>query len=675
VSDTAIIQDVGKLRRVAACALARCKMVGFDTETTGLRFEQGHRIAGYSLAVDGRKLYVPVRHSRAAGVPDSHYDDYRNLDPVKVADALRPLLEAERPRKCGANLKFECRGVRREGIELGGVPVDAQMMVRIVRPNIGRVNDPARGGFGLKEIREKLLGKPPDERNRMEEWLKAHKLHKKAYHLAPIGVVAPYAGEDALNPVEIVERLLPELAVNDKWNRSRNYDPERRGFARLWTLECRLVRVLADMEDTGIPCDEGYFEDLYERLGREVAGLTAEVRGLCGAGEEFNPASGKQLAEALYGKLGIECPKRTPKGAPSTDEEALSKIKHLHPAAAKVIDMRLRQKLRTTYVRGKKGKSILENTVDGRTYGIIRADGARSGRVSGIEPNLTNIPKRASDLIRRGFRTPGPEWAFVSVDLKQIEPRLLAHFSREPSLLRAFRKGIDVYKVMAVDSLGVRFDAVTKQERDDAKTVFLALTYGLGKRRLAQRLTNNRRQAALDAGASFEDAAKIVVTEEQAGAIRARYYDRAPMVHELQRRCQSLVGAHGFMETLLGRRRYFDEDKAYVALNMLIQGSAADLFKLAMLAVHGLLKGRRSQFLVPIHDEFLFLMHREELGELVPEVVRCMTEFEDAKFLVPLECEVEVYPERWGVDGREVTLEEIAEGAYNELRREAGEGR
>jgi len=237
--------------------------------------------------------------------------------------------------------------------------------------------------------------------------------------------------------------------------------------------------------------------------------------------------------------------------------------------------------------------------------------------------------------------------------------------------MRAFRDGLDVYKVMARDAFGAALGDVTPVMRQDAKQMFLAITYGLGKMRFAERLTDNRREAALEAGASLEEVAEILVTEEDAGAIRARYYDRAPLVRELQLRCQRFVEAHGFAETMLGRRRYFDAEDAYIALNHLVQGSAADLFKLAMLEVWRLLRGRRSQFLVPIHDEFFFLMHMEEMGELVPRVVRCMTEFADAKFLVPLECEVEVYPERWGVDGRGLTLEEIAEGAYQDLKRES----
>jgi DNA polymerase-1 len=646
--DTHVVQSVDELREIVAELLKR-KIVGYDVETTGLRPERGDRICGHALgALDGdqaRAWYVPVRHSRhdPGGLVRPDYDefgDYHNLDPAEVARVLRPLLGSRDVPKAGAFLQFDRRMCAADSIDLVELR-DAQALTRICRPDLPRVEG-ERTRYGLKALKRAILGdRRAEERDALEAWLVDNGLPRTAYHLAPIGLVAGYAGADAVDPLRLIRELKKDVAEDVRRQRERGKDPRRRGFTFLWRLENRLAEVVADMEGRGFPVDVAHFEAESARLEAESARLTREIREEAGKGEDWNPLSDRQLAAYLYGELGLPRVKLTGKGNPSVDREALERLRSECSLVGKILDLRWCDKLRSTWVGGELG--VLRNTVDGRVYSDIRPDGAVSGRLS--SSLLMTLPPE----VRRGFVVESPDWRLVSMDLKQIEPRLLAHFSGSRTLARFFREGGDVYRRVAALALRKPADDVTGDERTVFKRTVLGIIYGLGAATLARRLS-------AELGREF--------TLDEARATRAAVYRAVPELRPFQDRCRRQVEARGWISTLFGRRRRFPAEKSYVGVNHVIQGSAADLFKLAILRCARVLEGRRSRMLVPLHDELVFMIHRSEAWILF-RLADAMTRWGDL-FGLPIECDVEVSSTHWEA-GRELSLADVLETGVRQM--------
>jgi len=350
----------------------------------------------------------------------------------------------------------------------------------------------------------------------------------------------------------------------------------------------------------------------------------------------------------LFVRLGLPVVSRGkpkpgwPEGQPSTDEKVLAKLDH--PVAQAILAYRREVKL-AGYVRGDKGFG--PNVVEGRIHGFIRADGASTGRLSMAEPNLNNLPTKKTDSdnrIRRLIVSDGDDWVLTSIDLSQIEPRLFTHYAGDQQWVRGYLSGHDIYRIVGGQAFGCRPEEITDEQRSKAKTIVLGLMYGLGVRTLATRLGTS------------EDEARALSRRVKQGA-NGVFIDRC-----YKQLLQSAgKGTQGTIYTLLGRPRRLPKVAGHVGVNTVIQGGAADLFKLGMMRAHAFLRdgGYKSYICVPVHDELVNMIHKDELG-VVFDLVDCMTQFPEYELRVPLECDVQFYADgAWGEGGEELKVDDL----------------
>lgn len=373
-------------------------------------------------------------------------------------------------------------------------------------------------------------------------------------------------------------------------------------------MELPLAPVLARMEMAGIMVDRPYLEGMGEDFRRELADLESEIHEL--AGEAFNINSTLQLRRVLFGKLRLQVLKKTPKGAPSTDASVLAKLEGAHPVVARLLRYREIEKLRSTYVDG----YLPLVGPDGRIHARFNQTGAATGRLSSDRPNLQNIPVRSETgrMIRRAFAAPEGR-VFIVADYSQIELRILAHLSKDPGLLEAFEAGGDIHAATASRVFGVDSGLVTPELRRRAKAINFGLLYGMEAFGLADRLKISRTEAREH---------------------METYFQQFPLVRDYMRSVVAEARRTGYTTTLFGRRRYLPElasDNVRIrqmgermALNAPVQGSAADVIKMAMIELAPRLEGRPAQMLLQVHDELVIEARREEAEEvarLVKEVM------------------------------------------------------
>jgi DNA polymerase-1 len=411
----------------------------------------------------------------------------------------------------------------------------------------------------------------------------------------PVSQVTPYASEDADVSLRLAGVLEPRLS-------EEGLEPLFR------TLEMPLVDVLVEMEFNGIRVDVPRLEQMSERFGRRMAELESEIYEL--AGHTFNIDSRLQLSEVLFQELDLPVVKRTKTG-PSTDAEVLSELALHHDLPAKIIIYRQHAKLKSTYVDA---LPALVHPVTGRIHTSFKQDVAATGRLSSTEPNLQNIPVRTPEgrEIRSAFLPGDPGWQLVAADYSQIELRVLAHFSGDEALRQAFAEDRDIHQQVAAEVYGVPPEEVTPEMRRSAKAVNFGVIYGQSPFGLAKALGIEQAEAA-----DFIDA----------------YFARYPGVAEFITRVLEECRQKGYVNTILGRRRavqgvrdpsrYGDSRQRNlperIAINTVIQGSAADLIKQAMIHVHRRLRteSRTARLLLQIHDELIFEVNADELSELV----------------------------------------------------------
>jgi DNA polymerase-1 len=436
--------------------------------------------------------------------------------------------------------------------------------------------------------------------------------------------IAIYAAEDADIAWRLAERF------------DRQLDTERELRKLADDLETPLVDVLAEMEFNGIAVDAPTLKKQSEYLGEKIEELRKTI---CReAGMEFNCDSPKQLADVLYNKLGLPIPKKNKTG-PSTDMEALEKIAHLHPLPRLMRDYRGLVKLKNTYL-----DTLTDyiNPATGRIHASFNQIGAETGRLSCSDPNLQNIPIRSDEgnRIRSAF-VPGDQEknVLLTADYSQIELRILAHLSGEPALINAFEADQDIHSIVAAEVFGVPQDQVTKDQRAQAKVVNFGIIYGVSAYGLSWRIEG--------------------MTVQSADALIKAYHKRFPAIEGFFEKCLTEARTHGFVRTILGRRRPITDLSGGVAsvrnmaerqaINTVVQGSAADLIKIAMLNVHRRPKreNRPSKMLLQVHDELVFETPLESV-EAEAEMVR--SEMAGAmKLAVPLKVET-----GWGKNWQEV---------------------
>jgi DNA polymerase-1 len=576
--------------------LSQQKRISVDTETTSTN-PRWAEIVGYSFAWQSRlAFYIPVR--APAGEPQ--------LDPALVKDALRPVLENPDIEKIGQNLKYDIIVLRSAGIHVRGTAFDTMVADYLL--------DPGERNHSLDDLAKRYLGHVTIK---IKELIGTGKSQKRMDQV-PVPLITAYAAEDADIPVRLAEILQTRL--------------DEEGLGTLFRdLEMPLIDVLAEMEFNGIKVDVAKLEELGKRFGVRMNELEGEIYEL--AGRRFNIDSRQQLGKVLFEDLKLPGGKKTKTGL-STDVGVLEGLATQHPLPAKIIEYRQYAKLQSTYADALIG---LVHPQTGRVHTSFKQDVAATGRLSSTEPNLQNIPVRTNEgrEIRAAFIASDPGWKLVTADYSQIELRVLAHFSRDQALQRAFAADEDIHAMVASEVYGVPLQEVTREQRRGAKAVNFGVIYGQSSFGLANSLGIDQAQAA-----TFIDA----------------YFARYPGVDDFIQKTLAECRKRGYVNTVLGRRRTVQGVRDLsslgdsrqrnlperIAINTVIQGSAADLIKKAMIHVHARMQRERfrARLLLQIHDELVFEAPCEEV-ELLAALAR--QEMESVERLsVPLKVDVKV---------------------------------
>ncbi len=577
---TVIVRDAAALQALIEM-LNQASAIAWDTETTGTD-QMTAELVGISVAVDGETgYYLPVGHRDGAQMSLS-----------AVLEALRgPLTHPGIP-KYAHNATYDLVMMQRYGVDVQPITFDT-MIAEWLR-------NPESKFLGLKNLARQEL------RVHMTEITELIGRGKKQITMdaVPVEQVAPYAAADAAVTFRLVEHLRPRL--------------EAAGMLELFSqLEMPLVRVIAAIEQTGVALDRHYLAELSVELAARLQALEAEIYNLTGGYGSFNINSPKQLNDVLFGKLGLkpEGGRKTTHGH-STAADVLDSLRGQHPIIELILEYREIGKLKGTYVDA---LPALINPHTGRLHTSYNQAGTSTGRLSSSNPNLQNIPIRTDEgrKVRRAFIAPEGS-RLLSVDYSQIELRILAHFSQDATLLEAFHQGQDIHAATAAAVYDIPVDEVTKEQRNFAKRVNFGLIYGMGAHRLA-------RESSL----TYAEAERFIQT----------YFERMPGVlrylEETKRRARSPEG----LTTLFGRRRVFPtlsggqianrqaiQAEERMAINMPIQGTAADIMKRAMIDVHeGLSRaGLAGRIILQVHDELVLEVPEAELMETRDLVVRLM---------------------------------------------------
>ncbi len=551
--------DTPQALQALARDLAKRPAFAFDTETTGLR-PVSAKLVGLSFSWKaGTGYYIPVRSATGATLP---------LD--QVVKALGPVLANPAIKKIGQNAKYDLIALEQAGLAVGGLHFDTMIASFLL--------DPLRRSHGMDALARELLDYAP---------IPITDLIGKGQDQITIDEVDPrrvceYAAEDADVTWRLFEVLAKHLADSP--------------FEKLFfETEMPLVEVLARMECNGIALDTGILADMSGGMARRMAELTRQIHGL--AGHEFNIDSTRQLANVLFDEQRLPVVRKTKTGR-STDAETLEALARTtdNPIPALVLEYRELAKLKGTYV------DVLPQMIDARTARIhasFNQIGAITGRLSSSDPNLQNVPIRteAGRQIRAAFVSGLEDHALLVADYSQIELRVLAHFCKDANLLEAFRTGLDIHAFVAAQVHGVPVDQVTKEQRSRAKAVNFGIIYGQTAFGLSRGLNISR-----------GDAESFI----------AEYFLRYPNIRLFIDECIAKAKRTGYAETILGRRRPIEELSSRnrqraafaerIAVNTVIQGSAADLIKRAMIDIHRAIQAGRlkSRMLLQVHDELVF---------------------------------------------------------------------
>ncbi len=572
--------------------------VAVDTETTGLDAVSADLVGISITDTEGEAWYIPV----LAPVGE------KTLPADLVAQHLGPLLQDPGTTKVGHNLKYDMKVLARAGMPVGGTLFDTMVAEWVLNPDAGlglKIQAWTRLGVQMTEISE-LIGSGRSQITMAE---------------VPVAKAMPYAAADADMTYRLWAQLVPELK-------------EREQDDLFCNLEMPLLPVLAEMELTGIEVDKAWLLELSRELTVRLADLAASITQH--AGQALNINSTQQLSKILFDRLGLPTRgiRKTKSGHYSTRASVLEGLRGKHPIVDDVLAYRELAKLKSTYVDA---LPDLVNPTTGRIHTSYNPTGTVTGRISSNNPNLQNIPIRSEEgrRIRRAF-VAQRGWLLVGVDYSQVELRVMAHVSKDRGLIEAFERGEDIHATTAAAVYGVPLEAVSYEMRSTAKAVNFGLIYG---------------QSA------FGLAGQLGISVQDAGDFIARYFDRFPGVRAYMDQIQADAAEKGYVETLLKRRRYFPELQSgsrassrsrqaaeRMAMNTPIQGSAADIIKLAMIRMHARLKaeGLRSRMLLQVHDEVVLEVPEDELAAAIALAKETM---ENAVTLdVPLQVDVETGP-------------------------------
>ncbi|MFL6627944.1 MAG: DNA polymerase I [Vitreoscilla sp.] len=576
--------------------LQAAPLSALDTETDSLDAMRA-RIIGISFAVEpGKGAYVPLRHDYA-GAPDQLPFD-------EAIARLRPWLENPAARKVGQHVKYDIHVFANIGVAVQGFEHDTLLQSYVLE---------AHRPHGLASLADRHLGR---------KGLDYEDLCGKGAKQIPFSQVdieraAHYSGEDSEMTLQVHQALYPRIAA-------------RPGMKFVYeSIEMPTSAVLGRVERHGVLIDSARLAEQSRILSERMMALENEAYEI--AGQPFNLGSPKQIGEILFGKLGLPVTKKTASGAPSTDEGVLEKLALDYPLPAKLLEHRGLSKLKGTYT-DKLPQMVNPDT--GRVHTHYAQAVAITGRLSSNDPNLQNIPIRTPEgrRVREAFVAP-PGHVIVSADYSQIELRLMAHISQDPGLLRAFNDGMDVHRATAAEVFNLASEEVTNEQRRYAKTINFGLIYGMGAYGLSQSLG---------------------IEQKAAKSYIERYFSRFAGVKRYMDETRADAAEKGYVETLFGRRIELPDIRAgsgplragaeRQAINAPMQGTAADLIKLAMLAVQKALdeQGKGTRMVMQVHDELVFEVPEAEVEWVKSEIPRLMAGV--AQLSVPLVAEVGVGP-------------------------------
>jgi DNA polymerase-1 len=583
--DPVIVDDPALLEAVvAACRAAT--IIALDTETTSLDPMRAE-LVGLSLAIAGRSWYLPFAHVAADGELAGGRPP-RNLPPLgsEAVGPLRALLEDPTVRKAGHNIKYDWLVLRRSGVELGGVAYDSMLASFVL--------DPGRRSHALDDLARERLALPM----RTYADVVGKGRSQRPFAAVPVLDAARYCGSDSTAVLLLRDAFQQELE-------------EHQLLRLLDAIEMPLVPVLVDMEWHGVLVDRGRLAEISRGFATELIELERQI--YKAAGTDFNLNSTPQLRTVLFDKLQLPALKKTKTGA-STDFEVLEQLAAMgHEVPRLLIEYRELAKLKSTYVDALPGYA---NPSTGRIHTSFNQTGAATGRLSSSDPNLQNIPIRTprGEAIRRAF-VAAPGWVLLTADYSQIELRLLAHLSGDPAFLQAFEQGGDIHRQTAAIIFGVAQDQVTPEMRARAKTINFGTIYGQGPYALSRQLG---------------------ISQDQAKEFIAQYFTRFAGVRAWLDRTVATAREKGYVETICGRRRYIPElrDRNFnirafgerTATNSPLQGSAADLIKIAMIRIAQGFRERHlaARMLLQVHDELVVEVPTAEQASAADLVKRHM---------------------------------------------------
>ncbi|MCX2719005.1 DNA polymerase I [Lentiprolixibacter aurantiacus] len=556
----------GMNRKLFLQNLMKQTSVCFDTETTGIN-PLTAELVGIAFSWEaGKGFYLPFPEDRE--------------EAKELIEDLRPFFEAEAIEKVGQNLKYDIKVLHKYGVEVKGKLFDTMLAHYLINPDMRHNMDVLSEtylNYSPVSITE-LIGKKGKNQLSMRE--------------VPIDQQTEYAVEDADITYQLAQHFAPELEAA---NTRKLFDE----------IEIPLLRVLADMELEGINLDIPFLNTLSEALDRDIKALVEKI--YAEAGEEFNIASPKQLGEILFEKLKlVDKPKKTRTGQYSTAEDVLSYLAKDHQIIRDVLEYRGLSKLKSTYV------DALPEQVEpqtGRVHTDYMQTVAATGRLSSNNPNLQNIPIRTERgrQVRKAFIPRDQDHVLLAADYSQIELRIIAALSEESTMIEAFKQGEDIHASTASKVFNVPIEEVTREQRSNAKTVNFGIIYGVSAFGLSNQTDLSRTEAK-----------ELIDT----------YYKTYPKLRDYIQDQIEFAREHGYVQTVLGRRRYLKDingSNAVVrgaaernAVNAPIQGSAADIIKIAMIRIHDKLKegGFKTKMLLQVHDELVFDVYKPELEEI-----------------------------------------------------------
>ncbi len=567
-TDYTVVRNAQQLQSMIA-AIEETGAFAFDTETTALDAMRA-QLVGLSFATAPRRAwYVPVGHREGAQLP---------LESVLAS--VRPLFESTDIAKCAHNANYDMTVLANHGVRFANVDFDTMIGAHLLGKSYNQLS--------LKELSLDVLG---HEMTNIKELIGSGR-KQITFDQVDISAASDYAAADADITARLRQVFEPQLDRDDL-----------RGL--MDDTEMALLPVLVQMQRHGIKMDAGVLHemsaDMYRQMGDIEAGIYDSV------GHEVNLNSPAQLSDLLFKELGLPRTKRTKTGHYSTDANSLESLKGIHPVVDQILEYRQVAKLKSTYVDA---LPDMVNPQTGRVHTSYNQTGSATGRVSSSDPNLQNIPVRteAGRQVRRAFVAEGaPDWQLFSADYSQIELRVLAHMSQDPGLLDAFRRGEDIHSATASLMFEVPLNEVDSEMRRIAKVLNFGVIYGLSPHGISQQTGFSREQ-----GKEFIDT----------------YFSRYPGISDYLEKVKADARADQYVETLMGRRRYLPEINSSnfntrgaaerMAINMPIQGTAADIMKLAMVRVQRRLDAEemRTKMLLQVHDELVFETPQDEMDAL-----------------------------------------------------------